>query len=184
MTDYTEKERNTLKQLAYDAIKAGLDKKELSIDTSDKPKKLLENRACFVTIEISRRLRGCIGTLQAYRPLIIDIVANAQAAAFKDPRFEPLSSEEFKKITLQVSVLSNPEPLQFSSEEDLLTKIQPKIDGLIITDLNHRGTFLPSVWDQLPNKVDFWQHLKLKAGLPPDYWSNSIKVQRYTTESF
>jgi len=124
------------------------------------------------------------GSLEAYRPLVTDVAENAFAAAFRDPRFPPLSPAELDDLDIQVSVLSPPEPLEFDSEADLLAKIRPGIDGLIIEDLGHRGTFLPSVWESLPEPELFWRHLKQKAGLPPDHWSPTLRVYRYTTESF
>lgn len=148
------------------------------------PEELKEKRATFVTLTIGGRLRGCIGTLEAVRPLAEDVAANARSAAFDDPRFPPLTKAEFEKLEIHISVLSPPEEINFSSEEDLLSKIRPGIDGLILQDGFRRGTFLPSVWDELPDKRDFWEHLKLKAGLPADHWSDTVRVFRYTTEYF
>lgn len=122
--------------------------------------------------------------LEACRPLAEDVAANAAAAAFADPRFPPLTKNEFEKLEIHISVLSPPEELSFSSEEDVLNQIRPGIDGLILQDGFYRGTFLPSVWEELPEKKDFWMHLKLKAGLPVTYWSDTVRVFRYTTEYF
>ena len=148
------------------------------------PAELLEERATFVTLTLGGQLRGCIGMLEACRPLAEDIAANACAAAFEDPRFPPLTKTEFKKLDIHISVLSPPEELTFSSEEEALNQIRPGIDGLILQDGYHRGTFLPSVWEELPEKEEFWAHLKRKAGLPIDYWSDTVRVFRYTTEYF
>jgi len=126
-------------------------------------------------------LRGCIGTLSAYRQLQVDVAENALAAAFKDPRFMPLTAYEFLKTNISISILTEPEEINFTSEEDLLSKIRPGVDGLILSAGNNRGTFLPSVWEDLPEKELFWVHLKRKAGLSMDYWSPSIKVERYTS---
>lgn len=184
-----DSDRQQLHQLALDSIEYCLDngsnahfESTLNLEQYSNP--LKENRASFVTLNIEQQLRGCIGTLEAYQPLVVDVVQNARSAAFHDPRFSPLSQKEFPLLEVHLSVLSVPQPMQFESEEDLLRKIQPGIDGLILTAAGHRGTFLPSVWESLPNTQDFWLHLKNKAGLPQDYWSNTLQVERYTTESF
>jgi AmmeMemoRadiSam system protein A len=148
------------------------------------PDTLMEKRATFVTLTIGGRLRGCIGMLEACRPLAEDVAANACAAAFEDPRFPPLTKKEFEKLEIHISVLSPPEELAFSSEADVLNQIRPGIDGLILQEGFRRGTFLPSVWEELPTKELFWAHLKLKAGLPANYWSKTLRVFRYTTEYF
>ena len=127
---------------------------------------------------------GCIGSLEARRPLICDVAENAFSAAFRDPRFPPLKAAELKSISLELSVLGQAERIVFDSEQDLLMQIRPELDGLILRDGNYRGTFLPSVWKSLPDARQFLQHLKLKAGLPADHWSDTLEVWRYTTESF
>lgn len=182
-------DRQLLHKLTLDSIQYSLDngsnsqfESTMSLDTFSEP--LQQHRASFVTLRIDHELRGCIGTLEAYQPLIIDVVQNARSAAFHDPRFNPLSKAEFSLLETHISVLSVPEPLEFNSEKDLLTKIRPGIDGLILTASGHRGTFLPAVWESLPTAEQFWKHLKNKAGLPQNFWSNNIKVERYTTESF
>jgi AmmeMemoRadiSam system protein A len=138
----------------------------------------------FVTLHLDGQLRGCIGSLEAHRPLAEDVAANAFAAAFRDPRFPPVSRAEAARLALEISVLSPAEPMHFRSEADLLAQLRPGIDGLILSDLGRRGTFLPSVWSQLPAARDFLVHLKHKAGLPADHWSATLSVERYTTESF
>jgi len=151
------------------------------------PKRFRESlqvvRATFVTLQINRRLRGCIGMLQATRPLVVDVAANAWAAAFKDPRFPPVNIGEQMLLEVHLSVLSPAEPMTFTSEAHLLSQIRPGIDGLILEYGRRRGTFLPSVWESLPTTDQFWSHLKNKAGLPTDHWSDTLKVSRYTTES-
>lgn len=151
-------------------------------DLDGMPEPLLQMGACFVTLEISHQLRGCIGSLEAHRPLIVDVAHNAYAAAFADPRFAPLRSDEEGLLDIEVSILTPSEEMVFSDEQDLLQQIRPGVDGLIIEDGGRRGTFLPSVWESLPDKQDFLQHLKQKAGLAQDYWSDSIRVYHYTTE--
>lgn len=168
--------------IARDAIFQALENKTPVIRKL--PVELMEERATFVTLTIGGHLRGCIGMLEACRPLAEDVAANARAAAFEDPRFDPLTRKEFRKLEIHISVLSPPEELIFLSEEDVLSQIRPGIDGLILQEGFRRGTFLPSVWDELSAKELFWAHLKLKAGLPADYWSGTLKVFRYTTEYF
>jgi hypothetical protein len=174
-----------LLRIACDAIFQCLEKRHGKIpNIGTLPDDLREKRATFVTLTISGRLRGCIGMLEACRPLAEDVAANACAAAFEDPRFPPLTKKEFEKLEIHISVLSPPEEMVFSSEEDVLSQIRPGIDGLILQDGFHRGTFLPSVWEELPQKELFWAHLKQKAGLPATYWSDNLRVLRYTTEYF
>ena len=122
--------------------------------------------------------------LEAYQPLINDVAENAFKAAFNDPRFPPLNAEEFTDLTIHVSVLGKPEAIAFTDENDLLQQIRPGIDGLILEDGHHRGTFLPSVWESLPTAREFLRHLKQKAGLDTDYWSDTLRISRYTTQSF
>lgn len=178
-------QRATLLKIAARSIAHGLERnRPLEVDPADYPEPLREPRATFVTLELGRRLRGCIGVLEAVRPLVEDVAMHAFAAAFEDPRFAPLRPAEYPDLTLKISVLSPSEPMPFNSEADLLGQIRPGVDGLILRDRGHRGTFLPSVWEQLPDPREFLDHLKLKAGLPPGHWSDSIQILRYTTESF
>jgi hypothetical protein len=137
-----------------------------------------------VTLHENGELRGCIGALQAYQPLAADVAEHAHAAAFNDPRFPPVAEPELALLHISISVLGAPEPMQFESEQDLLRQLRPGEDGLILQDGPNRGTFLPSVWGSLPDRNDFWRHLKAKAGLPPGHWSDTLKVSRYTTLSF
>lgn len=130
------------------------------------------------------QLRGCIGSLEPYRSLVDDVVDNARAAAFRDSRFPAVAMDELNYIRIDISVLSPAEPLQFQSETDLLSQLRPGVDGLILEEGFHRGTFLPVVWEQLTEPEEFLSHLKLKAGLPARHWSDAIQVLRYTTESF
>lgn len=156
----------------------------LHVKPADFPAPLREVRATFVTLKIEGNLRGCIGTLEARRPLIVDVVHNAGAAAFADPRFARVTRAEFDQISIEISVLGPPQSIGFASEDDLIARLRRGIDGLILTEGDHRGTFLPAVWEQLPDPRQFVEHLKAKAGLPRDYWSDTIRMSRYTTESF
>jgi len=183
MNNYNSTERQIILKVADDVIKFGLEKHQLLLlKLEDYPEKLRLPGASFVTLEINKQLRGCIGTLEAHQPLIQDIAQNAFAAAFRDPRFMPLTLEEYPTITKHISILSKPSLISFNSEEDLLKQIRPGIDGLILADKGYRGTFLPAVWESLPEPKLFLQHLKLKAGLPDDYWSTTLTVARYTVE--
>jgi AmmeMemoRadiSam system protein A len=174
-----------LLEIARDAIGRGLRKSAGWVTSpGELPSELNEKRATFVTLTIGGQLRGCIGMLEACRPLAEDVAANASAAAFEDPRFPPLTKNEFEKLEIHISVLSPPKEMSFSSEEDVLNQIRPGVDGLILQEGFHRGTFLPSVWEELPEKEMFWAHLKLKAGFSVSYWSDTLRVFRYTTEYF
>ena len=175
--------KRQLLNLAAASIKYGLEqRKPLPVTPTEYAPALQEIRASFVTLTINQQLRGCIGTLEAIRPLVEDVVENAFAAAFRDSRFNPLQEHEYPQLNYHISVLNPPSPMQFSSEADLIAQLRPGIDGLILQDLGRRGTFLPSVWESLPKPADFLQHLKLKAGLNPSHWSPSLSVQRYTVE--
>jgi uncharacterized protein len=177
--------RQAMLDVARASIMHGLDcGAPLQPDPRDYLEHLRLIRATFVTLEIAGELRGCIGVLDAFRPLVQDVAMNAYAAAFEDPRFPPLSRAEFRQLDVTISVLSPSESIAFSSETDLLTKIRPGMDGLILKERGRRGTFLPSVWRQLTDPKDFLEHLKRKAGLPFGYWSDDIQVDRYTAESF
>ncbi len=145
---------------------------------------LQEQGACFVTLTQKRQLRGCIGTLQAHRSLLADVKANAQAAALRDPRFRPLTASELNHIEIEVSLLSTTQTLDFSCEADALAQLQPGIDGVMFEFGHYRSTFLPQVWEQLPATADFMMELKIKAGLPPDFWAEEIKLSRYTVRKW
>jgi len=180
-----KKYQQQLMSVVKGAICYGLEYNQpIHIETDDFDPILNEKKATFVTLYMNGNLRGCIGTLSAYQPLIIDLADNAFSAAFKDPRFPPLQKDEFKQLEYHISILTVPSAITFKDEQDLLQKIRPNIDGLVLSEGSKRGTFLPSVWDQLPNKTDFIKHLKLKAGLPENYWSNTIRVECYQVDSF
>ena len=138
--------------------------------------------ASFVTLEKNCNLRGCIGSIVAYRGLIDDLVSNAYMSAYKDPRFQPLKESEIGEIEIKISLLSEPVEIDFTDEEDLLEKIVQNKDGIIISDLGKRAVYLPSVWEQLPDKRIFLYSLKQKAGLSPEHFSNSFKAYRFYTE--
>lgn len=182
---FTAAEKQQLLQIADAAIEYGVEhghSKTMPLDLASYPLKLTALGASFVTLEIDGQLRGCIGSLVARAPLIVDVTHNAFAAAFQDPRFPAVTRAEYPHLTKHISILSAPAPMHFTSEEDLLAQLRPNIDGLVLHDDGYRGTFLPSVWEQLPEPRLFLQHLKMKAGLPSDYWSETIEIERYTTE--
>jgi len=182
---FPEQHRTVLLDTAWRSIKHGIAHgKPLAVNPTDFDKPLAEIGASFVTLHQHGELRGCIGTLEAYRPLINDVAENAFAAAFRDPRFAPVSQVDISDINLDISVLGKPEMLEFGSQENLLEQLQPGRDGLILRDGLNRGTFLPTVWESLPERKDFLRQLKIKAGLPPDHWSDTVEIWRYTTECF
>ncbi|AVM74901.1 AmmeMemoRadiSam system protein B [Magnetospirillum gryphiswaldense] len=145
----------------------------------DMPALLAQPGACFVTLKINGTLRGCIGSPTAWRPLAEDVADNAAKAAFHDPRFAPLSVQEWPLVEMSVSVLTPPAPMRFSDQADLLAQLRQRIDGLIIEDQGKRALFLPSVWEQLPDKGQFLAHLKAKAGMQPAHWSPGFKASRF-----
>ena len=140
--------------------------------------------ASFVTLTQQGALRGCIGTLTARRSLLADVKANAVAAALHDTRFRPLTLSELARIDIEVSVLSAMQPLQFDSEAHALDQLQPGLDGVVFEFEHYRSTFLPQVWEQLPAPHEFMAHLKRKAGLPPNFWDEEVRLQRYTVSKY
>ena len=140
---------------------------------------LAQPGATFVTLKRARELRGCMGSIRPVRPLGVDIRANAVAAAFGDPRFPPLAAFEFGKVQVEVSLLTADEPIAVVDEDDLLARLRPGLDGLILQFGQRRATFLPQVWDALPDPREFLAALKRKAGLPEEFWSPQMNVSRY-----
>jgi len=145
---------------------------------------LQELKACFVTLKIDGDLRGCIGSLHAQRSLLADLKANALAAAFHDPRFEPLSDDELNCTRIEVSLISAVEPMYFANEQDALSQLRPAIDGVIFEYQSWRSTFLPQMWESLPTPQVFMGLLKKKAGLSPSFWAEGIRLSRYTVLRF
>ncbi len=145
---------------------------------------LQEHGATFVTLTKNGELRGCIGSLEAHRSLLEDVKKNARSAAFLDPRFSPLSLRELHQVKVEVSLLTPPVPMRFGSEDDLLSQLNPREDGVILRHGGHRATFLPQVWESLPEPASFLRHLKQKAGLPADFWAADITVSRYGVQKW
>ncbi len=145
---------------------------------------LQELGACFVTLTQAGQLRGCIGTLEAWRTLLADVKANAVAAALQDPRFAPLLATELAQTEIEVSLLSAMQPMRFDSEAQALDQLEPGMDGVVFEFERYRSTFLPQVWEQLPTASEFMAHLKRKAGLPPDFWASGVRLSRYTVSKW
>lgn len=155
----------------------------LPVKAADYPPVLQAPGATFVTLRIADELRGCIGSCEAVRPLIEDVSHNAYAAGFMDPRFPRLAQHELAGLHIDISMLSPLEPLKCASADELLRRVRPGVDGLLLEEGRHRGTLLPAVWEALPDPEVFLRHLRLKAGLPAKYWSPGLRVYRYTAES-
>lgn len=183
--EFNNSEKEILLGLAKESISYGVEKKRpLPINIEEFPPHLQEKRASFVTVLTNGQLRGCIGALEALQPLAKDVSDHAYAAAFQDPRFPPMQAAEVESVEVKIAVLSPPEPLEVRIQADLYKVLRPKIDGLIIQENLNKATFLPSVWEQLPEPEDFVVHLLRKAGLRTNHWSDEMKVWRYTTEEF
>ena len=177
MSSRESSRESSLLDVARRSIEYGVATGEmLQTDVNDFPAPLRELRATFVTLHRDGELRGCMGTLDACRPLVSDIAHNAHAAAFRDPRFPPLPKAELDDLEIHLSILSPLEPLPVANESDLLRKLRPGIDGLVLRDQTHRGTFLPSVWESLREPAEFVRHLKDKAGLPTVDWSETWEM--------
>lgn len=141
---------------------------------------LQELGASFITLRKRGSLRGCVGSVRAYRPLFEDVWRNARASAFQDTRFPPLEREEYPEVSVEVSVLSPPEPVPCSCEEEAVRLLRPGVDGVIFEYEERRSTFLPQVWEQLPDPLGFLDQLRRKAGLRPGFWAPGVRLSRYT----
>jgi len=177
-----EKNRQLLLKIARGSLEASVRGQHYK-EPENIPADLKENRGCFVTLTVGEALRGCIGYIEPIMPLYNAVVDNAKNAALSDPRFSPVTAVELDKITVEVSVLTVPQRLKIGGPDDILLKLRPEIDGVILEKNGRQSTFLPQVWEQLPDKIDFLRHLSLKAGLGPDDWkSASYKI--YQAEHF
>ncbi len=175
-------ENNILPRLARASIAEALGQAIQPLDCS--AAWLQAPGASFVTLTRNGALRGCIGTLEAWRPLAEDVRHNAVAAALRDPRFPPLDKEELAHVRIEVSVLGMPRKLCVDNEAELCARLRPGVDGVILQWGQHRATFLPQVWEQLPNASEFLAQLKRKAGLPADFWHPDLHVSIYQVEMF
>lgn len=145
---------------------------------------LHQQGASFITLTQHQKLRGCVGTLRAHRSLLLDVKANAHAAAFRDHRFSPLTAAELDSTDIEISLLSATQPLRFSGEQEALAQLQPGVDGVVFEFGRCHGAFLPQVWEQLPDASLFMAHLKRKAGLHPDFWHDQVKLSRFTVSKW
>lgn len=183
--ELSEPNRATLLEVARSSIWNGLESgAPLEPNPAEYEPALQAPRATFVTLTKNGRLRGCIGSLQAHQALVSDVARNAYSSAFQDHRFRPLANAEYPEIRVEISILTPPVPFPVASEQDLLDRIEPGIDGLIIQEGMRRATFLPAVWESLPAPEAFLTQLKLKAGMPAGHWSKNVKVFRYHAEKF
>ena len=175
----------SLLRLARGSIDYGLvHSKPLPVDCDALPTPLTETRATFTTLQVEGKLRGCCGTLEATQPLAKDVAHSAFQAAFHDPRFDPVVEGELDAISLEVSVLSPMEEMAVVDEADLLQQLRPGVDGLVIIEGWRRATFLPKVWESLPGPQQFLAQLKIKCGLPGNYWSEKLEFRRYQSTTY
>jgi len=186
MTRLSQEERHILLQLARDALERGVRGQKLPpLDWASLPPRLREPGASFVTLTRHGKLRGCIGALEATQPLAEDVREHAIAAALYDPRFPPVTPEELPEIRLEVSYLTPLQPVSYTTPQELLHILRPGVDGVVISDGWRKATFLPQVWDQLPDPETFLDHLCVKMGAAPGCWHREpLKVWIYQVEKF
>jgi AmmeMemoRadiSam system protein A len=182
----TNEEKLLLLKVAREALEHGVTGKSLPpLNQKVLTPSLLEQGASFITLTIDTELRGCMGTLEAYQPLVEDVREHAIMAALEDPRFPPVKPAELNRIRLEISRLTAPLPLEYSSAEDLIKKLKPHVDGVILKNGNRRATFLPQVWEKIPDPVQFLEHLCRKMGLKENAWRMlPMDVLVYQVEEF
>ncbi len=182
----TLEEQQTLLHLAREAMEYGVRGKKLpTLDKETLSARLHEQGASFVTLTIRGQLRGCIGALEAYQPLAEDVREHARAAALEDPRFPPVREDELSRIQIEVSRLTRPVPLKYKDAEDLLSKLRPHVDGVILKDGYRRATFLPQVWEKIPDPAAFLNNLCYKMGGSESLWrSKHLDAFTYQVEEF
>lgn len=183
----TLEEQTILLRLAREAMERAVRGEEVSpLDLTSLPLPLREEGSSFVTLTSGGLLRGCIGALDAYQPLAEDVRVHAMAAALRDPRFSPVEENELSGIQLEISRLTRPEPLEYKDAEDLLSKLRPYVDGVILRDDSQRQvTFLPQVWEKIPDPAEFLNNLCYKMGVEPDLWRyRHFEVLTYQVEEF
>ncbi|MCJ7556344.1 MAG: AmmeMemoRadiSam system protein A [Gammaproteobacteria bacterium] len=177
-------QRSLLLKIARNSLESGLRHGHAGYpEPASMPENLRLPGACFVTLHKQGRLRGCIGSLEAREPMAQAVAGSAFAAGFQDPRFPPLCADELTQVDLEISILSPLQDLDVSSEQDLIGRLRPGIDGLLLDEGRHHAVYLPSVWAQIPDPGQFVGQLKLKGGWPADYWSESMRVRLFQTES-
>jgi AmmeMemoRadiSam system protein A len=182
----TLEEKKTLLRMAREAMECGVRGEELlPLDNSSLTPRLREDGASFVTLTMRGQLRGCIGALEPYQPLAEDVREHAIAAALDDPRFPPVTERELNGIEIEVSRLTRPVPLEYKDASDLLSKLRPHMDGVILRDAFRRATFLPQVWEKIPDPAEFLENLCYKMGASPDLWRKKhLEVLIYQVEEF
>jgi AmmeMemoRadiSam system protein A len=182
----TEFERLTLLKIARQALEAAVKGEAMpALERHTLPATFLEEGASFVTLTRQGELRGCIGALEAYQPLVDDVCEHAAAAALQDYRFPPVRLEELPEIEIEISRLTRPSPLAYTDAADLLHKLRPKVDGVVLRDGWRRATFLPQVWDKIDSPEEFLSHLCYKMGASPDLWRHKkLEVLTYQVEEF
>jgi AmmeMemoRadiSam system protein A len=182
----TLEEQNTLLRLAREALEHGVRNEKLpALEVASLTQRLREDGASFVTLTVRGQLRGCIGALEPYQPLAEDVREHAVAAALEDPRFPPVSERELNGIEIEISRLTRSVPLDYKDAEDLLSKLRPHVDGVILRDAFRRATFLPQVWEKLPDRAEFLDNLCYKMGARPDLWRKKhLEVLIYQVEEF
>ena len=181
LSNFARHNRENILNIVSAALQAAASGKHYEPSRDDYPDVMFDKGAAFITLSLNGELRGCIGSLLPHRAIAIDLAENSYAAAREDSRFVPLTPDELKKIGYSISLLSGYEPVSFVDEEDLLTKISAGTDGLVLRDGDRQGLFLPSVWKQFPDKKEFLNNLKIKAGLSPSYWSAKVKIVKFRT---
>ena len=182
----TLEEQKILLRLAREAMIRGVKGEALpALDLSSLPLPLREEGSSFITLTMGGHLRGCIGSLEPSQSLAQDVRDHAVAAALNDPRFPAVREEEVDQIQIEVSRLTRPVPLDYKDAEDLLSKLHPFVDGVILRDAYHRATFLPQVWEKVPEPTEFMDNLCYKMGLEPDLWRRKhFEVLTYQVEDF
>lgn len=179
-------ERTILLRLARQSLERGVNRKPLGdIDFDSLPERLREPGVTFVTLTVGGALRGCVGALEAYQPLAEDVREHAIAAALEDYRFPPVRPEEVEKIEIEISRLTPAIPLEYNKPTDLPKLLRPGVDGVVLRDGVRRATFLPQVWEKLPDPGEFLEHLCLKMGVEANYWRyHKLDVYTYQVEEF
>ncbi|WP_067519370.1 AmmeMemoRadiSam system protein A [Endozoicomonas ascidiicola] len=182
----SEHDKRELLRIARKTISKGCEgfPPELEAQDAEQSDFFKHQGACFVTLQKQGNLRGCIGSTQAHRALLDDVVQNAFASAFRDPRFPPVTENELTEISVEISILTPQEQMQIDDEKDLLKQLRPGTDGLLIRNADYSATFLPQVWKQLPNPRQFLAHLKNKAGMSPGLWPKDMECFRYQCIKF
>ena len=186
LTAFTLKERRLLLELAKRSVEAAVNGGSLpTACPQHTPDKLLQPKGCFITLRKGGKLRGCIGQIFPRSALCEAIIHNARNAATNDPRFPPIQLDELGRIEIEISILTEPQSLRFNSAEELLEKLNPHTDGVVLQIGERSVTFLPQVWANFPNKIAFMESLSKKANCEPDAWRNpGTSVSVYRTESF